>query len=70
LTTIVWRTKGQKSWEHGYYVYEVCVYHHSTLRVEKYYTNDPYAGGYALFIQFAIIYLLQMVSILILISMN
>ncbi|KAL9318069.1 hypothetical protein ACSQ67_014586 [Phaseolus vulgaris] len=41
----VWRTKGRKSWEHCYYVYEVCVYHHSTLRVEKCYANDPYARG-------------------------
>ncbi|RDX83602.1 Pullulanase 1, chloroplastic, partial [Mucuna pruriens] len=41
----VWRTKGPKSWEHCYYVYEVCVYHPSTLRVEKCYTNDPYARG-------------------------
>ncbi|XP_017409401.1 pullulanase 1, chloroplastic isoform X3 [Vigna angularis] len=41
----VWRTKGPKSWEHCYYVYEVCVYHHSTLRVEKCYANDPYARG-------------------------
>ncbi|XP_014513519.1 pullulanase 1, chloroplastic isoform X1 [Vigna radiata var. radiata] len=41
----VWRTKGPKSWEHCYYVYEVCVYHHSTLRVEKCHANDPYARG-------------------------
>nr|KYP60685.1 hypothetical protein KK1_023096 [Cajanus cajan] len=41
----VWRTKGPKSWERCYYVYEVCVYHPSTLRVEKCYANDPYARG-------------------------
>jgi hypothetical protein len=43
----VWRTKGPKSWEGCYYVYEVCVYHPSTSRVEKCYANDPYARGYA-----------------------
>ncbi|MED6109054.1 Pullulanase 1, chloroplastic [Stylosanthes scabra] len=41
----VWRTKGPKTWEGCYYVYEVCVYHPSTLRVEKCYANDPYARG-------------------------
>ncbi|QHN78603.1 hypothetical protein HN51_055823 [Arachis hypogaea] len=41
----VWRIKGPKSWEGCYYVYEVCVYHPSTLRVEKCYANDPYARG-------------------------
>ncbi|KAK7268521.1 hypothetical protein RIF29_21221 [Crotalaria pallida] len=41
----VWRTKGPKSWEGCYYVYEVTVYHPSTLRVEKCYANDPYARG-------------------------
>ncbi|XP_061362287.1 pullulanase 1, chloroplastic [Gastrolobium bilobum] len=41
----VWKTKGPKSWEGCYYVYEVCVYHPSTLRVEKCYANDPYARG-------------------------
>ncbi|KAK7343946.1 hypothetical protein VNO77_13089 [Canavalia gladiata] len=41
----VWRTKGPKSWEGCFYVYEVCVYHPSTLRVEKCYANDPYARG-------------------------
>lgn len=45
----VWRTKGPKSWEGCYYVYEVCVYHPSTMRIEKCYTSDPYARGYALF---------------------
>ncbi|KAK7256938.1 hypothetical protein RIF29_30550 [Crotalaria pallida] len=43
----VWRTKGPKSWEGCYYVYEVTVYHPSTLRVEKCYANDPYARGFA-----------------------
>lgn len=43
----VWRTKGPKSWEGCYYVYEVNVYHPSTLQVEKCYANDPYARGYA-----------------------
>ncbi|KAE9589814.1 putative glycosidase [Lupinus albus] len=41
----VWITKGPKSWEGCYYVYEVTVYHPSTLRVEKCYANDPYARG-------------------------
>ncbi|MCH88824.1 pullulanase 1 chloroplastic-like, partial [Trifolium medium] len=41
----VWRTKGPKSWEGCYYVYEVCVCHPSTSRVEKCYANDPYARG-------------------------
>lgn len=41
----VWRTKGPKSWEGCYYVYEVCVYHPSTMRIEKCYTSDPYARG-------------------------
>ncbi|KAI9124603.1 hypothetical protein K1719_004525 [Acacia pycnantha] len=41
----VWKTKGPKSWEGCYYVYEVNVYHPSTLRVEKCYANDPYARG-------------------------
>ncbi|KAK7251391.1 hypothetical protein RIF29_34542 [Crotalaria pallida] len=44
----VWRTKGPKSWEGCYYVYEVTVYHPSTLRFEKCYANDPYARGCAL----------------------
>lgn len=43
----VWSTKGPKSWEGCYYVYEVSVYHPSTLRIEKCYANDPYARGYA-----------------------
>ncbi|CAL5209034.1 unnamed protein product [Lathyrus oleraceus] len=41
----VWKTKGPTSWEGCYYVYEVCVYHPSTSRVEKCYANDPYARG-------------------------
>ncbi|KAL2994853.1 hypothetical protein AAZX31_10G186400 [Glycine max] len=41
----VWRTKGPKSWEGCYYVYEVCVYHPSTMQIEKCYTSDPYARG-------------------------
>ncbi|XP_027364893.1 pullulanase 1, chloroplastic isoform X2 [Abrus precatorius] len=41
----VWRTIGPATWEGCYYVYEVCVYHPSTLRVEKCYANDPYARG-------------------------
>lgn len=41
----VWRTEGPKCWEGCYYVYEVCVYHPSTLRFEKCYANDPYARG-------------------------
>ncbi|KAF7820192.1 pullulanase 1, chloroplastic [Senna tora] len=41
----VWRTNGPKNWEGCYYVYEVIVYHPSTLRVEKCYANDPYARG-------------------------
>ncbi|KAM1161934.1 hypothetical protein ACFX13_001081 [Malus domestica] len=41
----VWSTKGPKSWEGCYYVYEVSVYHPSTLKIEKCYANDPYARG-------------------------
>ncbi|KAI5346028.1 hypothetical protein L3X38_013907 [Prunus dulcis] len=41
----IWSTKGPKSWEGCYYVYEVSVYHPSTLRIEKCYANDPYARG-------------------------
>ncbi|XP_062156540.1 pullulanase 1, chloroplastic [Alnus glutinosa] len=40
-----WSTKGPKRWEGYYYVYEVSVYHPSTLRIEKCYANDPYARG-------------------------
>ncbi|KAL5569455.1 hypothetical protein UlMin_026030 [Ulmus minor] len=41
----VWSTKGPKSWEGCYYVYEVLVYHPSTLKVEKCHANDPNARG-------------------------
>ncbi|KAJ4829835.1 Pullulanase 1, chloroplastic [Turnera subulata] len=41
----VWSIEGPKRWEGCYYVYEVLVYHPSTLRVEKCYANDPYARG-------------------------
>ncbi|KAJ7975001.1 pullulanase 1, chloroplastic [Quillaja saponaria] len=43
--TGVWRARGPKSWEGCYYVYEVLVYHSSTLKIEKCYANDPYARG-------------------------
>ncbi|CAI9091194.1 OLC1v1026154C1 [Oldenlandia corymbosa var. corymbosa] len=41
----VWSAKGPKDWEGCYYVYEVCVYHSSTLQIEKCMVNDPYARG-------------------------
>ncbi|PIN04745.1 1,4-alpha-glucan branching enzyme/starch branching enzyme II [Handroanthus impetiginosus] len=41
----VWSVKGPLTWEHCYYVYEVSVYHPSTLRIEKCIANDPYARG-------------------------
>ncbi|KAJ0045891.1 hypothetical protein Pint_05957 [Pistacia integerrima] len=41
----VWSIKGPKSWEGCYFVYEVSVFHPSTLHVEKCYANDPYARG-------------------------
>lgn len=41
----VWSVEGSKDWEGCYYVYEVNVYHPSTLHVEKCYANDPYARG-------------------------
>ncbi|KAI3472654.1 hypothetical protein Pfo_029175 [Paulownia fortunei] len=41
----VWSAKGPVTWEGCYYVYEVCVYHPSTLRIEKCIANDPYARG-------------------------
>lgn len=41
----VWSTNGPKSWGGCYYVYEVSVYHPSTLQIEKCYANDPYARG-------------------------
>lgn len=42
----VWCAIGPRSWEGCYYVYEVSVYHSSTLRIEKCIANDPYARGY------------------------
>lgn len=41
----VWSVKGPRHWEGCYYVYEVSVYHPSTLRIEKCVSNDPYARG-------------------------
>ncbi|GAB2222658.1 hypothetical protein Droror1_Dr00016778 [Drosera rotundifolia] len=41
----VWGAIGPSSWEGCYYVYEVTVYHYSTLRLEKCIVNDPYARG-------------------------
>lgn len=41
----VWTVKGQRSWEGCYYVYELFVYHPSTLKIEQCYANDPYARG-------------------------
>ncbi|KAF5729467.1 hypothetical protein HS088_TW21G01633 [Tripterygium wilfordii] len=41
----VWNTKGPRSWEGCYYVYEVTVYHPSTLKIENCCANDPYARG-------------------------
>ncbi|KAG5533135.1 hypothetical protein RHGRI_027377 [Rhododendron griersonianum] len=41
----VWCAIGPRSWEGCYYVYEVSVYHSSTLRIEKCIANDPYARG-------------------------
>ncbi|CAH2074179.1 unnamed protein product [Thlaspi arvense] len=41
----VWSTEGPSSWEGCHYVYEVSVYHPSTLKVETCYANDPYARG-------------------------
>nr|XP_019066688.1 pullulanase 1, chloroplastic isoform X1 [Solanum lycopersicum] len=41
----VWSAKGPRHWEGCYYVYEVSVYHPSTLRIEKCVSNDPYARG-------------------------
>ncbi|XP_030930218.1 pullulanase 1, chloroplastic isoform X2 [Quercus lobata] len=43
----VWSTKGPKRWEGCYYVYEVSVYHPSTLRIDKCHVNDPYARGFS-----------------------
>ncbi|XP_051120165.1 pullulanase 1, chloroplastic isoform X2 [Andrographis paniculata] len=41
----VWSAKGPITWEGSYYVYEVSVYHPSTMRIEKCFANDPYARG-------------------------
>ncbi|GMH07890.1 hypothetical protein Nepgr_009730 [Nepenthes gracilis] len=41
----VWNVAGPRSWEGCYYLYEVTVYHHSTLQIEKCIANDPYARG-------------------------
>ncbi|XP_052200202.1 pullulanase 1, chloroplastic isoform X2 [Diospyros lotus] len=41
----VWSAIGPRSWEGLYYVYEVSVYHPSTLQIEKCIANDPYARG-------------------------
>ncbi|XP_057979256.1 pullulanase 1, chloroplastic isoform X3 [Malania oleifera] len=41
----VWSTNGPKCWEGCYYVYEVSVYHPSSLQIEKCIVNDPYARG-------------------------
>ncbi|XP_071734592.1 pullulanase 1, chloroplastic isoform X2 [Rutidosis leptorrhynchoides] len=41
----VWSVNGPGNWEGCYYVYEVSVYHHSTLKIEKCIANDPYARG-------------------------
>ncbi|CAN1238488.1 Pullulanase 1, chloroplastic [Linum grandiflorum] len=41
----VWSIVGPKTWEGCYYTYEVCVYHPSTLSIQKCYANDPYARG-------------------------
>lgn len=43
----VWSAEGPLTWEGRYYVYEVYVYHPSTLQIEKCIANDPYARGYA-----------------------
>lgn len=44
-TNGVWSAVGPRSWEGCYYVYEVDVYHHTTLKIEKCFANDPYARG-------------------------
>ncbi|XP_043704534.1 pullulanase 1, chloroplastic isoform X3 [Telopea speciosissima] len=41
----VWSVNGPRTWEGCYYVYEVSVYHPSTLQIEMCTTNDPYARG-------------------------
>lgn len=47
----VWSAVGPRTWEGCYYVYEITVYHHSTLRIEKSFAIDPYARGYVSFPQ-------------------
>lgn len=44
-TNGVWTAYGPRSWEGCYYVYEVYVYHPSTLQIERCLANDPYARG-------------------------
>lgn len=41
----VWTADGPRIWEGCYYVYEVSVYHPSTLQIERCLANDPYARG-------------------------
>ncbi|KAI0513966.1 hypothetical protein KFK09_009998 [Dendrobium nobile] len=41
----VWCAVGPRSWEGCYYVYQISVYHQSTVRVETYTVSDPYARG-------------------------
>ncbi|XP_068641519.1 pullulanase 1, chloroplastic isoform X2 [Aristolochia californica] len=41
----VWSIEGPRGWEGCYYVYEVFVYHHTTLKIERCLVNDPYARG-------------------------
>ncbi|XP_057798859.1 pullulanase 1, chloroplastic isoform X2 [Salvia miltiorrhiza] len=41
----VWSAEGPLTWEGCYYVYEVYVYHPSTLQIAKCIANDPYARG-------------------------
>ncbi|KAL6509677.1 Pullulanase 1, chloroplastic [Orobanche gracilis] len=41
----VWSADGPLTWEGCYYVYEIYVYHPSTLQIEKCIANDPYARG-------------------------
>ncbi|KAD7479985.1 hypothetical protein E3N88_03121 [Mikania micrantha] len=43
----VWSVNVPRSLEGCYYVYEVTVYHPSTLQIEKCFANDPYARGFS-----------------------
>lgn len=43
----VWSAVGSRSWEGLYYLYEVMVYHPTTLQIETCTAVDPYARGYA-----------------------